>query len=135
MRTEKHRALIDVTLQRHGLRPDQLLIVDNIRDWCVSHGAPKSSPDPPGLCLCGTADGDCLILLAAELTEDMFASIRDAMEVRGFSRELAALGTNEENLLHLVLHEIACHVLSDTGQVSRDAWAFAELAKIRTEPY
>ncbi len=60
----------------------------------------------------------------------MFESINAAMKDRGFTSELDSLVTDEDNLIHLVLHEIAGHVLSTGEQIPRDRWAFAELAEL-----
>ena len=132
MRTEDHRELIDSTLARYGLQPDQLEIVESIPDWCRANKFEDNNAHT-ALCLCSTADGACHILLVAELTDDDFASIKDAMVFNGFDDEVAALETPEDSLRHLLLHEIACHVLSKTDQVSRDRWAFEQMKVIRAE--
>ena len=134
MITEEHRLLIDSTLARYGLKPNQLEIVESIADWCRESGyCQEDDPFRAGYCLCRTSDGDCHILLAAELTQDMFASHKDAMTVLGLGEQVETLQTPEDSLLHLVLHEIACHVLSDRKQVPRDKWAFEQMALIRSE--
>ena len=51
------------------------------------------------------------------------------MEFQGFFDEVRRLSSLKVNLLHLLLSEIACHMLKTTEQTARDSWAFAELGK------
>lgn len=49
------------------------------------------------------------------------------MAVHGFSCEVSALDSDEKYLVHLMLHEVACHVLQTIDQDLRDRWAFDRL--------
>jgi len=59
-----------------------------------------------------------------------FAGLRLRMQ-RNFPERVKALKTNKLDLLHLLLHEIAFHVLGTNEQDPRDDWAFNELPKHR----
>jgi hypothetical protein len=58
-----------------------------------------------------------------------FDNVNFAMEFRGFLDDVRKLNSMKLNLLHLLLHEIACHTLKTMEQNRRDTWAFAEMAK------
>jgi hypothetical protein len=48
----------------------------------------------------------------------------------GLGNQVERLLTSEKLwLLHLLLHEIACHILGTTEQCPRDIWAFNEMEK------
>ena len=58
------------------------------------------------------------------LTNEMISSGKEGMVYRGFSREVTKLDSDEKYLVHLMLHEVACHVLQSIEQEQRDRWAF-----------
>jgi len=67
--------------------------------------------------------------MADALTDDAIWSGKAAMECRGFMSEAATLDTDKKYLAHLMLHEVACHVLRRTDQESRDTWAFERVSR------
>ena len=71
----------------------------------------------------------CYIVLAETISDEQISSAKDGMECSGFIYELRQLGTDQQYLVHLMLHEIACHVLKTTEQEPRDAWAFSEMER------
>ena len=133
MRTQDYRLLIDQVLSRYDLTPEQLEIVESVRDWSIAHGHREDSHDRPARCFRSHADGTFHIVMAAEITEGMFAGIEGRMLCDGFAEELEALETDEDRLVHLLLHEIAADRLSTGEQAPRDEWAFAELARTKNE--
>ena len=57
----------------------------------------------------------------------MISSGKAAMVVHGFLCEVSTLDSDEKYLVHLMLHEVACHVLQTIEQEPRDRWAFEHL--------
>ena len=124
-----HRELLNRILDGHGLASDTLELVPNVGEWCQANGVDETSSFRQAKCLCRRSDGACHIVMADVLTEDAISSGKGAMEYRGFLSEVAALDTDMKYLIHLMLHEIACHVLGSTEQEPRDKWAFDRVPK------
>ena len=124
-----HRELLNRILDDHGLASDTLEVVPNVREWCHAHGVDEASSFRQAKCLCRHSDGACHIVMADVLTDDAISSGKGAMEYRGLSAEVAALDTDMKYLVHLMLHEIARHVLGSTEQEPRDKWAFEHVSK------
>jgi hypothetical protein len=80
-------------------------------------------------CFCHWDKGECYIVLSETLSHEQILSGKAAMECYGFREEIRALDTPEKFLVHLILHEVAAHVLETTEQVPRDEWAFERVAR------
>ena len=126
--TREHEELIQRLFKEHGLSSDRYEIVDSILDWCNENGIEERNNNRAAKCLCRSKDGSYYILFAAKQTDEMIKSGMDYMILNGFSDEVSKLDTQLKYFEHLVLHEIACPVLKDTGQMSRDKWAFEQMA-------
>jgi len=124
-----HRELLIRILDDYGLAPDTLELVPDVREWCHEHGIDENSPFRQAKCLCRYVDNACHIVMLEVLTDDAIASGKSAMESRGFMSEVATLDTDTKYLVHLLLHEVACHVLNSTDQERRDKWAFERVSK------
>lgn len=119
--------MIDKIFQKYGLSLHSYEIVPNIAEWCDSRGIPEINPTRAAKCLCGGSDGAVQIIFREEQTDDMISSCKAVMECDGFASEVERLNSDIRYLEHLVLHEIACHVLGTTEQKPRDEWAFKEM--------
>jgi hypothetical protein len=126
------RTWIDRVLKHYGLSPDSLTVVPSVFDWCLEHGYVEDNVGRMAKCLCDWDKGECLIVMRESFTQSAFDSANFTMQYRGFVDEVDALKTPKLNLLHLLLHEVACHTLRTTEQELRDKWAFAEMSKHET---
>ncbi|HEX9071257.1 MAG TPA: hypothetical protein VF852_04825 [Pseudolabrys sp.] len=129
IRVADHREAINRVLAHYGLGPDALEVVPSVFDWCKTNGVPGDHIGRMAICLCNWETGACRIAMREQFSGTDFENANAAMLVRGFRDELDRLNTSENCLLHLLLHEVACHVIKSTEQVPRDTWAFAELDK------
>ena len=127
LRVAEHVPLLHQMLGDYGLPPTSLEIVPSVQAWCREHGIPERNPFRTAKCLCRSADGACHIVMAAEISDDQISGGKSGMERQGFAEEVRALGTDRAYLVHLMLHEIGCHVLRTTEQRPRDEWAFSEM--------
>ena len=119
--------MLDRILSDSGLSTDTLELVPDVQEWCQANGVEESHPFRQAKCLCRRSDRSCHIVMVDTLTDEMISSGKAAMAIRGFSREVSALDSDEKYLVHLMLHEVACHVLQSIEQESRDRWAFKRL--------
>ena len=68
-----------------------------------------------------------LILLAQEITDDMQASVRSSIELRGMVAQLKLIEEPLEFLDHLMLHELADALYPKASESECDRWAFVQL--------
>jgi hypothetical protein len=106
-----------------------LEVVPSVFDWCKEHGVPEQNVGRMAKCFCDWEKGECRIVIGEAFSQRAFDSANFTMELRGFVDEVRKLDSPKRNLLHLLLHEIACHTLRTMEQSPRDTWAFAEMAK------
>ena len=116
-------------LQDFGLLPGSLEIVPDVQAWCHANGVEEKNPFRTAKCFCHWAEGACHIVLAETISDEQISGAKDGMECSGFVEEVHRLGTDRKYLVHLMLHEIACHVLKTAEQEPRDAWAFSEMER------
>ena len=129
IRVADERTWIDRVLKHYGLSPDSLVVVPSVSDGCHEHGYAEHNAGRMAKCFCNWEKGECLIVMRESFTQSAFDTANFTMEFRGFVDEVNVLTTPKLNLLHLLLHEIACHTLRTTEQEARDKWAFAEMTK------
>jgi hypothetical protein len=121
-----HRGLLNRILADHGLSADTLELVPDVQRWCPANETEESNPFAQAKCLC-RSDGACHIVMVDVLTEDAINGGKGRMDALGLMHEVAGLDTEVKYLTHLMLHEVACHVLGTTEQLPRDKWAFDRL--------
>lgn len=129
IRVAPHRSRIDAILLDHGLDPGCLDLVPDVQAWCASRGVEESNPHRMAKCFCHWEEGTCYIVLSESLSQHQIKSGKAAMACYGLREEVRQLDTPEKFLIHLVLHEVAGHVLKTTEQKPRDVWAFEQLAR------
>jgi hypothetical protein len=76
-----------------------------------------------------TQISSAILLLVLTIDALGASPIKAGWKYRGFVSEVAKLDTDMKYLVHLMLHEIACHVLRSTEQELRDKWAFERVSK------
>ena len=125
-----YRVGIDRVLAHYGLPPDTLELVPNVYEWAKANGVSEDNFGRMAFCLCDRAERKCHIVMCETFSRSAFDTVNVVMRYRGFTQEqVARLNSDKLCLLHLLLHEIACHVLQTTKQEPRDSWAFEELGK------
>lgn len=124
-----HRPLLNTILSDYGLPPDTLELVSDVQATSLAYGIAESSHARQAKCLCTFGRGMCHIIMLDMLSDESIASGKAALEFLGFETEVATLDSELKYLVHLLLHEIACHVLQSTEQVPRDEWAFGNMSK------
>jgi hypothetical protein len=129
IRVSDHRRAINRILAYYGLAPETLEVVPNVFDWCQANGIAEKNLGRMAKCLCDWEKSECRIVMSEAFSQRAFDSANFTMELRGFVDEVRKLNSPRRNLLHLLLHEIACHTLRTTEQAPRDSWAFAEMVK------
>lgn len=127
-----HRPLLNTILSDYGLAPDALQLVPDVQATSVGYGIAESSHARQAKCLCSFERGTCHIIMLDMLSDEAIASGKSALEFLGFETEVAALDSDLKYLIHLMLHEIACHILQSTEQETRDEWAFERILKYVT---
>jgi len=131
LRVTEYRPAIDRILAHYELPPQTLELVPSVFDWCEANGISEYSGSRPAICILKwEKTGKFHIVMCETLSEMAFEGINKVMRMHGYGEEIEKMLTSEKlRLLHLLLHEIACHVLKTTEQSQRDAWAFEEMAK------
>jgi hypothetical protein len=124
-----HRSALDRVLTYYGLTPEILEVVPSVCDWCLTRGIPEENVNRMAKCFCNWQAGECRIVIRESFSQREFDNVNFAMEFRGFFDDVRKLSSMKLNLLHLLLHEIACHTLKTMEQNPRDTWAFAEMGK------
>lgn len=128
LRVADHRELLNRILLDHGLSADTLELVPDVQSWCEANKIEESNPFAQAKCLC-RSDGACHIVMLDVLTEDAINGGKGRMDALGLMHKVAGLDTDVKYLAHLMLHEVACYVLSTTDQLPRDKWAFDRLGR------
>jgi hypothetical protein len=129
IRVSDHRHAINRILAHYGLKPDTLEVVPSVFEWCRANGIAEKNIGRMAKCFCNWDTGECHIVMCDAFSQRAFDNANFIMECRGFADKVGKLDSPKQNLLHLLLHEIACHTLRTTEQAPRDVWAFAEMAK------
>jgi hypothetical protein len=129
IRVSDHRFGINRVLAHYGLLPETLEVVPSVSEWCRANGVAEETVGRMAKCLCNWEKGECRIVMCEAFSQAAFDGANLVMEMHGFVDEVRKLDSPRQNLLHLLLHEIACHTLRTTEQAPRDTWAFAEMAK------
>ena len=129
LRVADYRGLLERMLKDYGLSAESLEIVPSVREWCRANGVPEENPFRTAKCLCRRSDNACHIVMNETLSDSAIGSAKSSMFFRGFENEVKSLDADEKFLIHLMLHEIACHLLKVTEQKPRDRWAFQEMSK------
>ena len=124
----EQREMLNRILHDHGLGPDTLELVPDVKAWCQKRGIEERNPNRQAKCFL-KPDGSCHIVMLEHLTDDLIAGGKGGMLLNGFISELESLDTDVKYLAHLMLHEVACYVLRTTEQEPRDAWAFERVAR------
>ena len=127
LRVAEHRAVLDRILRDSGLSADALELVPDVHEWCRANGVEESNPFRQGKCVRRISDQSWPVVMVDTLTDAMISSGKAAMVAHGFLCEVSTLDSDEKYLVHLMLHEVSCHVLQTIEQEPRDRWAFERL--------
>jgi hypothetical protein len=133
MRVSDYRPAIDRVLKHYGLTPEALELVSSVKDWREENEmideTDMSSSRAAIFINKWEKTGAFHIVMRETLSREKLGEINYVMQWRGFGDEVKMLSSESLCLLHLVLHEIAGHVLNTCEQAPRDTWAFKEMEK------
>ncbi len=124
-----HRPLLNTVLNDYGIAPETLELVSDVQAASLAYGIGERSYARQAKCLCSFEHRSCRIIMLDVLSDEAIASGKGALEFLGFETEVTTLNSDLRYLIHLLLHEIACHILQSTEQVPRDKWAFERISK------
>ena len=130
IKPSEHTDLIEKLLNKYTLSDVEYEIVPDVDRWCIDKSyIPEFDyyPFRQAKTLYNLHNNEAIILFCSELTDDMMDSGKSRMSYDGFSLKVEQLDTDIKYFKHLLLHELACVVLKDNGQASRDHWAFNEM--------
>jgi hypothetical protein len=131
--SEDHRRTLETVIRQHGRERAELVIVDDIAEWCVTHSVPMLGNPPPAMAVVEQPSGRWMILLRRRIDSDGVQDVLfSTLTSRGFLKAGIWLDTTERFLEHLVLHELA-HLNNNWGQdrdPDCDAWAFEKMGLI-----
>jgi hypothetical protein len=112
---------------KHSVATEKILVVPSIQSWCEEQGVEETNPWRSGRILQNRETDAFLILLAEEITEDMQASVRDSIELRGLLGQVKVIEEPLAFLDHLMLHELAHALYPKASETECDRWAFVQL--------
>jgi hypothetical protein len=132
-RVSDYRPAIDRVLKHYGLPPEALELVSSVKDWREEN----DMIDETDMNSSRTAifinkwekTGAFHIVMCETVSWQKFEGIKYVIGREGFADEVKMLTSESLSLLHLMLHEIAGHVLNTSDQAPRDFWAFKEMEK------
>jgi hypothetical protein len=117
---------------KHSVATEKILVVPSIQFWCEEHGVEETNPWRSGRILQNKETDAFLILLAEKITEDMQASVRDSIELRGLVGQVKMIEEPLAFLDHLMLHELAHALYPKASETECDRWAFVQLGDLST---
>jgi len=123
-------------MEHTGLRPEDLVFVENVADWCREHGIEEKDRKRP-FRLVGTGGGTKMI--TAEQVDDAAIEERiNGLFIRSQLRSVATdrselLNSNSRKLAYLLLKELADMRPESAGDAfAEDEWIFEQLGTIGT---
>jgi hypothetical protein len=124
-------------MEHTGLKPEDLLIVDNVADWCREHGIEEKDRRRPFRLITGIGGGTKMI--AASMIDDHAIEERiNGLFIRSQLRSVvtdrsALLNSNSRKLAYLLLKELsAIRPESQGDEFAEDDWIFEQLGAIGT---
>ena len=125
---EEYRESLDALLRRQANQPVELLVVDDITEWCAARQG-NGSGNPVAMAVVDGQTGRWGILLRRRIGADQIASVLSRIEYGGFERTHETLNPPTKFLEHTVLHELA-HLQNRWNQDKEedcDRWAFERM--------
>jgi hypothetical protein len=111
-----------------------LIIVEDIADWCRKNEIPESDPERPFRFF--STDGTCAMLVREDIPEYVIDERIRAMDIRNQVRNVAydwetKLNSNEKKLAFLFLDEYAMNLPEVSGSLLlADNWAFGKMDEL-----
>ncbi len=121
---EKYRSRINKLLFNYGFKPDDLIPVEDVQEWCTKRDIEEKNPFRTANCVKETQSGQYKIIICKKITCDQISSIEGAMICREHRSKFSQLTSDWLFLKHLLLHEIAHS--KGMGENDADIWAFSE---------
>ena len=121
---EQYRSHLERLLGNLGEGEWTLMTVPSVEKWAQSVGRPLRRVFVPALAA-RASDGRRLVVVRRLLTDEIQSNVRYGFVMRGQDEE--DLQDPMRFLEHLILHEVAHHVLDTEDEAPCDGWAFARL--------
>ncbi|TMQ51669.1 MAG: hypothetical protein E6K73_05230 [Candidatus Eisenbacteria bacterium] len=102
-----------------------LWIVDSVEDWAASINHPQRRILIPAMAV-RASDGRQIVVVRRLLSDNIQKDVLDGFLARG-QGDKPELKDPRRFLEHLVLHEVAHHVLDTKDEEPCDAWAFSRM--------
>jgi len=122
-------------MEHAGLKPEDLLFVDNVADWCKKQGIEEKDRQRPFRLV--TGNGDRARMIAASLVDDHAIEERiNGLFIRSQLRSVATdrsevLNSNYRKLAYLLLKELGDIRPETAGDAfAEDEWIFEQLGAI-----
>ncbi len=125
---EEYRESLAVLLRRQANQPLELLVVDDIAEWCAARQE-EGRGNPIAMAVVDGQTGLWGILLRRRINANQIASVLSRIEYGGFERTHEILNVPTKFLEHTVLHELA-HLQNGWNQDREDdcdRWAFERM--------
>ena|SRR5258707_14365303 len=123
---EQHRDHLEQLLSSLGEGEWVLQTVPSVEKWAESVNRPLRRVFVPAL-VANASDGRRMVVIRHFLTDEVQSNVRYGFLLRGHDDE--ELEDPRRFLEHLVLHEVAHHVLNSQDEEVCDAWAFSKMPK------
>ena len=122
---EQHRDHLERLLADLGEGEWVLQIVDSVEDWAESANLPQRRILIPAMAV-RASDGRRIVVVRHLLTDDIQNDVLGGFLIRGHGDQ-PELKDPVRFVEHLVLHEVAHHVLDTGDEDTCDAWAFSKM--------
>ena len=122
---EQHRDHLERLLTNLGEGDWALQIVDSVEDWAASVNLPQRRVLIPAMAV-RASDGRRIVVVRRLLTDVIQKAVLDGFLFRG-QGDQPGLEDPLRFVEHLVLHEVAHHVLDTDDEEPCDAWAFSKM--------
>lgn len=121
-------------MEQRCLRQEDVVFVDNVRDWCLDKGIPETDGERPMRLVSGDGEG-CRMVVRREIPEGVIEERIRAMAIRWQVTNVAVdrsalLDIPEKRLAFLFLREFAFSLPGVDDDMSADEWAFAEMERL-----
>lgn len=123
---EQYRDHLERLLATLGEGEWTLLTVDSVEDWAASVNLPPRGIFIPAMAA-RASDGRRFIVIRRLLSDDIQGSVLGRFLIKGYGDQ-PELKDPVRFLEHLVLHEVAHHVLDTDEEEPCDAWAFSRMS-------
>lgn len=132
---EDHKELFKYLMETYCLRPEDMLFVNNIAEWCRKHGIQELDPARPLKLVLNSPQG-CKMLVSRVTAQKDIEQRINALSIRNQLNSVRddpaeRLNSDRKKFAYLFLAEYAAS-LPEIGEdeLLADAWAFKEMERL-----